>query len=58
MVLAEPMGKMIMHVKYRLTAQLEPVYEEDWVAELPKLKISIWRYEKYMHINRCQNVDI
>ena len=52
MMLAEPIGKILLQVKYRLTAQLVPCFLEGWVASLPELNISTVRHEKAIFINR------
>lgn len=52
MMLAEPAGNIFMQVKYRLMAQLEPCFAQDWVAGLPDLGISKVRHERSIFVNR------
>ena len=55
MVLAEPMGQIMMRVEYRLTAQLVPFNVSDWVGDLPQMGVSLCRFEKPFFINRSAN---
>ena len=52
-MLGEPMGNILMSVKYRLTAQLIPEDKKNWVASLPALGISLCRTEKALFVNRA-----
>ena len=52
MMCGEPHASILMQVKYRLTAQLEGMVDEDWVAGLPMLGMSRMRHELPLFINR------
>lgn len=56
MMLGEPEDKLLLQVKYRLTAQLTPISDEDWVAGLPELFMSKVRAERPIFVNRNVNV--
>ena len=47
----EPSLNMLMQVKYRLVAQLEPSDDEEWVARFPELGISQVRHETDVFVN-------
>ena len=52
MVLAEPEGKILLQVKYRLMVQLRPSEANGYVADIPELGISKVRHERPILINR------
>ena len=57
MMLAEPIGNIMLQVKYRLTAQLESIAAQGWVAELPDLHISKVRHERALFVNRNPHIQ-
>lgn len=52
MMCAEPVGHILMQVKYRITAQLEPTNHENWIASIPTLRMSKVRHERDLFVNK------